>query len=620
MLGIELLEKKSKKIRKEAIAMKVDGNLTDLSEHVKKEAEVEFILPNTEDGLDIIRHDGAHILAQAVKELYPNTQITIGPTIKEGFYYDFARDEPFTEKDLPIIEKKMQEIIDQNITIKKKEIPRNEAIEFFEKQKEYYKVELIKELPKDEKITIYTQGNFSDLCKGPHAPSTNKVKAFKLLKIAGAYWRGDSSREMLQRIYGTAWASKKQLNDYLLKIEEAEKRDHRKLAKAMNLFHFSDNAPGAIFWHSKGWDLFQTLVNFIRNKQTEKNYIEVSTPEILDKSLWEKSGHWEKFGENMFTVSVSNEEKTYAVRPMNCPGGVEIFNQGIKSYRDLPLRIAEFGKVYRYEPSGALHGLMRARAFTQDDAHIFCTEEQMKQECINVCKLIIDIYKSFGFEDVKVKFSDRPEKRIGSDKTWDKAESSLLEAINAQNLNYTLNPGEGAFYGPKIEFVLRDAIGRDWQLGTLQVDLNLPLRLGARYIGKDGQKYQPVMLHRALFGSIERFLGILLEHYSGNLPLWLSPVQIVIATITEEVKDYAISIKNKLSSLGIKCILDLENEKITYKIRKHSIAKTSIIGIIGAKEVQNNTISIRKLGKNSQETLELKEFIDKLLIEVQPPE
>jgi threonyl-tRNA synthetase len=615
--GIELLNELDRSLHNQCVAIKINGEVKDLSTQINKNNDVEFVMSGSDDGLEVIRHDAAHILAQAVKAMYPGAQVTIGPTIENGFYYDFANAQPFSEVDLAKIEVKMQEIIDQNLPITRKVVTKKEAIDFFREQGETYKVEIINALPEDGEISIYTQGDFSDLCRGPHAPSTGRVKAFKLMKVAGAYWRGDSKNAMLQRVYGTAWADKKQLKQYLTMLEEAEKRDHRKIGKQLDLFHFQEEAQGSVFWHPKGWNLFQRLLNYIRDKQNESGYLEISTPEIMDKKLWEASGHWEKFGENMFTAQTIEEDKIYAVRPMNCPGCVQVYNQGMKSYRELPLRLSEFGKVHRYEPSGALHGLMRARAFTQDDAHIFCTNEQITDECIEVCRLIMGIYKDFGFDDVRVKFSDRPEKRIGSDEVWDAAEKALLNALIKQDLPYTINKGEGAFYGPKLEFVMRDAIGRDWQLGTLQVDFNLPERLDANYVDKDGKKYRPVMLHRALFGSIERFLGILIEHYSGNLPLWIAPIQVVIITVTDEFNDYAQEVFNALQKNGIRCLLDLENDKISYKVRKHSVAKIPFIVVLGEKEREKNLVSIRKIGDNQQETLELKQFIDKLLLEIQ---
>ncbi len=569
--------------------------------------------------LDIIRHDCAHVLAEAVQILYPGTQVTIGPTIENGFYYDFAKEKPFTTDDLSIIEKKMHEIIIKGEKFECEEWSRDKAIEFFSNKGENYKVELIKDIPESEKITIYKQGEWLDLCRGPHSQSTKNIgEGFKLTKVAGAYWRGDSKKAMLTRIYGTAWKSKKDLKNYLIQLEEAEKRDHRKLGKEMDLFHFQEESPGAVFWHSKGWYLFQSLINYMRKRQENAGYIETNTPDLLDRSLWEKSGHWEKFGENMFTTE-AKEERIFAIKPMNCPGAVEIYKQGLKSYKDLPLRMAEFGKVHRYEPSGALHGLMRVRAFTQDDAHIFCTEDQITSESKIVCDLILSIYKDFGFENVKIKYSDRPKKRVGTDEIWEKSEKALIDAMEATGLEYSLNPGEGAFYGPKLEFVLRDAIGRDWQCGTLQVDLNLPERLGANYIGEDGQKKTPVMLHRALFGSLERFAGILIEHYAGHLPFWFSPTQIVVATITSELDNYATKLYNELKNKGLRVEKDLRNEKIGYKIREHSTKKIPIIMIIGKKEAENNTVSIRKLGSEKTESFKFEEIIKKLIEESVSP-
>ena len=567
---------------------------------------------NNNEILDTIRHDCAHVLAEAVQTLYPDTQVSIGPTIENGFYYDFARDKPFTEDDLDIIEKKMHEIIKRGEKFEREVWSREKAIKYFLEKKENYKIELIEEIPEEEEITIYKQGVWLDLCRGPHGNTTKDIgNGFKLTKVAGAYWRGDSSKRMLTRIYGTAWQNKKELKNYLIQIEEAEKRDHRKLGKEMNLFHFQEEAPGAVFWHPKGWYLFQSLINYMRNRQEKADYIETNTPDLLDRSLWETSGHWEKFGENMFTTE-AKEEKIFAIKPMNCPGAVEIYKQGLKSYRELPLRMSEFGKVHRYEPSGALHGLMRVRAFTQDDAHIFCTEDQITSESKIVCDLILSIYKDFGFEDVRIKYSDRPEKRVGSDEVWDKSEKALIDAMKATGLEYTNNPGEGAFYGPKLEFILRDAIGRDWQCGTLQVDLNLPGRLGATYIAEDGNKKTPVMLHRALFGSLERFAGILIEHYAGHLPFWLAPLQIIIATITSDSDNYASEIYNKLKEKGLRVEKDLRNEKIGYKIREHSKAKVPVIMILGKKENENKTASIRRLGTEQNEVFEINEIITKL--------
>jgi threonyl-tRNA synthetase len=508
--------------------MEVDGELKDLSYQITTDSIVKIITPKDKEGLEVIRHDAAHILAMAVQELYPKTQVTIGPVIENGFYYDFSRKEPFTEYDLKKIEIKMAEIVDRDEKTHREILKRDDAIKHFLKIGEKYKAEIIESIPSEEEVSVYSHGKWKDLCRGPHLSSTGKIgKAFKLTKVSGAYWRGDSNNEMLQRIYGTCWSSKKDLDDYLHRLEEAEKRDHRKLGREMDLFHFREESPGAVFWHEKGWLLFQRLVEYMRAKQRLAGYKEINTPELLDKTLWEKSGHWDKFGEHMFT-SETPDEKTFAVKPMNCPGCVQVFNQGLKSYRDLPLKLSEFGKVHRYEPSGALHGLLRVRAFTQDDAHIFCTEDQITEESLTVTNLILEIYKALGFENVILKYSDRPEKRVGDDSVWDKSEAALLSAIKQSNLEYTINKGEGAFYGPKIEFVLRDAIGRDWQCGTLQVDLNLPKRLGATYVAKDGTKKVPVMLHRALFGSLERFIGILIENYEGKLPFWLSPTQAVV--------------------------------------------------------------------------------------------
>ena len=573
----------------------------------------------SEEELDIIRHDCAHVLAEAVQSLYPGTQVTIGPTIENGFYYDFFREKPFTSDDLIVIEKKMREIVNKGENFKREVWTQKKAIDYFSKKGETYKVELINDIPEAEEITIYKQGGWLDLCRGPHGLSTKDIgEGFKLTKVAGAYWRGDSSKTMLTRIYGTAWRNKKELKEYLVRLEEAEKRDHRKLGKEMDLFHLQEEAPGAVFWHPKGWYLFQSLINYMRKRQEDAGYVETNTPDLLDRSLWEKSGHWEKFGENMFTTE-AKEERVFAIKPMNCPGAVEIYKQGLKSYRDLPLRMAEFGKVHRYEPSGALHGLMRVRAFTQDDAHIFCTEDQITSESKIVCDLILSIYKDFGFENVRINYSDRPIKRVGSDEIWDKAEKALINAMEATGLEYSLNPGDGAFYGPKLEFVLRDAIGRDWQCGTLQVDLNLPGRLNATYIGEDGQKKTPVMLHRALFGSLERFAGILIEHYAGHLPFWLSPLQIVIATITSDSDNYADDIFQQLRNKGLRVEKDVRNEKIGYKIREHSTAKIPVIMVIGKKEAENKTVSVRRLGSEKTETFKIDEILIVLFRESLPP-
>ena len=609
--GFEIAEKISKSLAKEALIISVDGELKDLSFLIQKDSSVKIITHKDKEGLEVIRHDAAHIMAMAVQELFPGTQVTIGPVIENGFYYDFARKEPFTSDDLKKIEKKMSEIIDRDVKTKREVWERNKAIAHFKKIGEKYKAEIIESIPQNEELSVYHHGDtWHDLCRGPHLPSSRKIgKAFKLTKVSGAYWRGDSNNEMLQRIYGTCWSSKKELENYLLRLEEAEKRDHRKLGKEMDLFHFREESPGAVFWHEKGWNLFQRLIEYMRLKQRNAGYKEINTPELLDKSLWEKSGHWDKFGDLMFT-SETPDEKIFAVKPMNCPGCIQVFNQGLKSYRDLPLKLSEFGKVHRYEPSGALHGLLRVRAFTQDDAHIFCTEQQITDECISVTKLILDIYKDLGFKKVFLKYSDRPEKRVGNDSIWDKSEKALLAAIKKTKLEYSVNKGEGAFYGPKIEFVLRDAIGRDWQCGTLQVDLNLPERLGATFVDKDGSKKVPVMLHRALFGSLERFIGILIENYAGKFPFWLSPSQVVVLPIADEHNEYAKKIFEELFKEGIKCEVDLRNQKINYKIREHSLSKVPQLFICGSKEVKSKSITIRKLGSEKQETKKIKKALE----------
>jgi threonyl-tRNA synthetase len=611
--GFELVKKISKSLEKQALIMYVNGELKDLSFEIKTDSKIQIITSKDKEGLEVLRHDTAHILAMAVQELYPGTQVTIGPVIENGFYYDFARKEPFTEDDLIKIEKKMEEIVDRNEKTSRHVWKREDAIKHFEKIGEKYKAEIIESIPISEEVSIYSHGNWSDLCRGPHLSSTGKIgKAFKLIKVSGAYWRGDSKNEMLQRIYGTCWTSKKELEEYLHRLEEAEKRDHRKLGKEMNLFHFREESPGAVFWHEKGWILFLRLIEYMRMKQRLAGYKEINTPELLDRSLWEKSGHWEKFSEHMYT-SETPDEKIFAIKPMNCPGCVQVFNQGLKSYRDLPLKLSEFGKVHRYEPSGALHGLLRVRAFTQDDAHIFCTEDQITEETLSVTNLILKIYKDLGFENVILKYSDRPEKRVGDDKIWDKSESALLTAIKLSKLEYTINKGEGAFYGPKIEFVLRDAIGRDWQCGTLQVDLNLPERLGASYVDKDGSKKVPVMLHRALFGSLERFIGIILENYAGKLPFWLAPTQVVVMPIAEENNEYVKKLFEDLFKEGIKCEVDLRNQKINYKIREHSLAKTPMILVCGKKEVAENTVTVRRLGSETQEIFKREDLIKNIL-------
>ncbi len=609
--GLEVAEKISKSLAKQALIMSVNGELKDLYYPIDKDSSVKIFTAKDPEGLDAIRHDTTHIMAMAVQELFPGTKLAIGPAIKDGFYYDFYREEPFTPKDLEKIEIKMKEIIEKDEKTRREVWEREETKKHYSKLGEKYKVELVDMIPKDNEVSIYYHGDWYDLCRGPHLLSTGRIgKHFKLTKVAGAYWRGDSKNEMLQRIYGTGWASQKDLDNYLKRIEEAEKRDHRKLGKEMDLFHFREESPGSVFWHEKGWALFQKLINYMRSRQDAAGYKEVNTPEILDRQLWEKSGHWEKYGENMYT-SETPDEKVFAIKPMNCPGHIQVFNQGLKSYRDLPLRITEFGKVHRYEPSGALHGLLRVRAFTQDDAHIFCSEDQITSECLEVTNLILDIYKDLGFENVILKYADRPEVRVGEDEVWDKAEASLLEAVKASKLEYSINKGEGAFYGPKIEFVLRDAIGRDWQCGTLQVDLNLPGRLDASYVDKDGTKKVPVMLHRALFGSLERFIGILIENYAGKFPFWISPLQTMVIPISEEFNDYANKVSKKIKSAGISSAVDLKNNNLNYKIRDHSLAKIPILLICGKKEVDSNSVTIRRLDSNKQENMDLNLFLKK---------
>ena len=607
--GLEVAEKISKSLSKQATIISVNEELKDLSYVIDEDCSVKIFTSKDKEGLETIRHDTAHITAMAVQELFPGTQVTIGPIIENGFYYDFSRKEPFTEDDLNKIENKMKEIVDRDVPTTREVWKRDKAISHFKDKGEIYKAEIIESIPQGEDVSIYFHGDWHDLCRGPHLSSTGKIgKYFKLTKVSGAYWRGDSNNEMLQRIYGTSWASQKDLDEYLKRIEEAEKRDHRKLGKEMDLFHFREESPGSVFWHEKGWKLFQKLVAYMRDRQEKAGYKEVNTPEILDRSLWEKSGHWEKYGEHMYT-SQTPDEKIFAIKPMNCPGHVQVFNQGLKSYRDLPLRISEFGKVHRYEPSGALHGLLRVRAFTQDDAHIFCTEDQITSECLIVTNLILDIYKDLGFEDVILKYSDRPDLRVGDDNVWDKAEKALLDAVKASKLEYTINKGEGAFYGPKIEFVLRDAIGRDWQCGTLQVDLNLPGRLDASFVDKDGTKKIPVMLHRALFGSLERFIGILIENYAGKFPFWIAPLQAVVIPISEEFDSYAKEVNEKINNVGISSEVDLKNHNLNYKIREHSLSKIPLLLICGKKEVDSNSVTIRRLDTNKQENMELNLFL-----------
>jgi len=600
------------RLERDAVAVRIDGKLCDLTLPIDNDVRIEIVTRTSADGLEVLRHDAAHVMAEAVKELYPETQVTIGPAIENGFYYDFARKEPFTPEDLERIEKRMHEIVTRDEKVVREVWDRDAAVKFFLDQGERYKAEIIQAIPAGEPITLYRQGAFIDLCRGPHLPSTGRLgPGFKLTKLAGAYWRGDSRNEMLQRIYGTAWADAKELKAYLDRLEEAERRDHRKIGKQMDLFHFQDEAVGAVFWHDKGWRLFRGLVEHLRAKQTAAGYIEVNTPELVSRSLWEASGHWQTFRESMFT-SLTADEQTLVVKPMNCPGHIQVFKSDLRSYRDLPYRVAEFGKVHRYEPSGALHGLMRVRAFTQDDAHVFCTEEQITAEAGKVCELLLGIYRDFGFNDVIMKLADRPPKRVGSDDVWDRAESALKGAMDALGLKYTMNKGEGAFYGPKIEFVLRDAIGRDWQCGTLQVDLNMPGRLGATYIGEDGNRHTPVMLHRAIFGSLERFIGILLENYAGALPFWLSPVQIVVATITSDADAYAREVVAELAAAGLRAEADVRNEKINYKVREHSLAKVPVILAAGKREVAERTVAMRRFGSQNQTSLALAAAVEQL--------
>lgn len=618
--GFAVAQNISTGLAKAAIAVNVNGKLTDLSTPITTDATVTIITGKDKEGLEIIRHSCSHIMAEAVKELWPDVQVTIGPAIENGFYYDFSRKEPFTTEDFEKIEAKMHEIVKRDEKVERKVLPRNEAIAYFKGIGENYKAEIIEDLPESEVISLYTQGNFTDLCRGPHVPSTGKVgDAFKLMKVAGAYWRGDSSKEMLQRIYATAWADKKDLKAYLEMLEEAAKRDHRKLGRDMDLFHFEpEYAPGAVFWHDKGYKIYRRLIEYMRKRQDNNGYVEIATPRIMDRCLWETSGHWEKYGAHNYSGK-TEDEKVFCVKPMNCPGGLLVYKQGVKSYRDLPLRMAEFGMVNRYEASGSLMGLMRVREFTQDDAHIFCTPEQMEEECITTLKLILDIYKDFGFNEVKIYLSTRPEKRIGSDEIWDLCEKSLANALSSHGYAFEINEGEGAFYGPKLEFILRDAIGREWQCGTIQVDMNLPQRFDISYIGEDGEKHQPVMLHRALFGSIERFLGILIENHAGRLPLWLSPEQVVVCPIVNEFDDYAIEVANALKKAGLTAKTDLRNEKINYKVREHSVAKTPVIAVVGAKERENRTVTVRRIGSDKQEVMALDGFIKALVEEAKMP-
>ena len=597
-----------------ALAGKVDGVVVDTSYLISKDAELAIITEKDSDGLDVIRHSTAHLLAYAVKELFPDAQVTIGPVIENGFFYDFSYKRPFTPEDLEAIEKRMMELSKKDEQVTRKVLPRDEAVSYFKSINEHYKAEIIASIPAGDDVSLYTEGNFTDLCRGPHVPSTGKLKVFKLMKVAGAYWRGDSKNEMLQRIYGTAWAKKEEQDAYLNSLEEAEKRDHRKLGKHLELFHMQDEAPGMVFWHPKGWTLWQQVEQYMRAKFVEYGYQEVRTPAVMDRSLWEKSGHWENYRDNMFTTA--SENRDYAVKPMNCPGHVQIFNHGLHSYRELPLRLAEFGSCHRNEPSGALHGLMRVRGFTQDDAHIFCTEEQIQSEVSAFIVMLQGVYKDFGFTDVLVKLSTRPEKRVGSDETWDRAEADLSAALKQNNLAYDLQPGEGAFYGPKVEFTLKDSLGRLWQVGTIQLDFNLPVRLGAEYVAEDNSRKPPVMLHRAIVGSMERFLGILIEHYAGMFPLWLSPVQAVAMSITEAQAEYVQKVVAQMQQSGLRVQSDLRNEKISYKIREHSLQRLPYILVAGEREMQSGQVAVRTRKGEDLGSMPLQSLIDKLLAEV----
>ena len=625
--GLDLANSIGRRLAQDAVAVRINEQLSDIYLELPNQAQIEIITRTQPDGVELLRHDAAHVMAQAVKELYPETQVTIGPVIENGFYYDFAREESFTPDDLERIEGRMRELVKEDISIQREVWERDVAIDFFEEQGETYKAQIIRDLPEDEVISLYRQGDFIDLCRGPHLPSTGRLgQGFKLMKLAGAYWRGKSENAMLQRIYGTAWSNEKELNGYLHQLEEAERRDHRRLGREMGLFHFQDEALGSVFWHPKGWTLYRICEQYMRQRLEKAGYVEIKTPQLMDRSLWEKSGHWGKFQEHMFIAEVdeggkghSEDQRSLALKPMSCPGHVEVFRQGIKSYRDLPLRLAEFGSCHRYEPHGALHGLMRVRAFTQDDAHVFCTEGQIEGETKAFIELLSTIYQDFGFESFHVKFSDRPEVRAGSDEIWDRAESALLAATKAAGQDYTLNPGEGAFYGPKLEFVLRDAIGRDWQCGTLQVDFVLPERLDASYVAEDGQRYRPVMLHRAIFGSFERFLGILVEQFAGRFPLWLAPTQAVLATIVTEANDYALDLQNQLLAAGLRAEVDLRNEKISYKVREHSLQKVPVLLALGRREAEEKTVTVRRLGSKEQQTLLFEDFLVQLQAEATPP-
>jgi threonyl-tRNA synthetase len=624
--GKAVAESISKSLAKKAVAMVLNGTLSDLADPIEADATLKIVTRTDPEALELIRHDSAHVMAEAVQALWPGTQVTIGPVIENGFYYDFAKDEPFVPEDMAKIEAKMREIIDRNAPFTKEFWSRDEAKAFFKSKGELFKIELVDAIPPGESLKIYKQGDWLDLCRGPHMTSTGQIgKAFKLTRFAGSYWRGDSEGPKLQRIYGTAWASDADLAAYLKQIEEAEKRDHRKLGREMDLFHFQEEAPGSIFWHAKGWTLFQTLIAYMRRRLDKADYQEVNSPDMMEKHFWELSGHWENYGENMFTTTLP-DERVFCCKPMNCPGHVQIFKHGLKSYRDLPLKIAEFGKVHRYEPSGALHGMLRVRHFTQDDAHIFITEDQIMDECLKINDLMLSIYKDFGFEDIFIKLSTRPEKRVGADDLWDKAEKALsdvLDEVKRQSngrVKTAINPGEGAFYGPKLEYVLKDAIGRDWQCGTTQVDFNLPSRLGAFYIDADSEKKTPVMIHRAMFGSLERFTGILIENFAGHLPLWLSPLQVVVSTIVSDADAYAREALALLKAAGLRAETDLRNEKINYKVREHSLAKVPVMLVVGKREAEERTVSVRRLGSQAQEVVALDEVVRRLGEEATPPD
>ena len=624
--GLDVANSISKSLGKKAVAIQLDGELADLADPINADASINIVTRTDDAALELIRHDCAHVLAEAVQELFPGTQVTIGPVIENGFFYDFAKDEPFHPDDLPKIEERMRDIIRRNAPFTKEVWSREKAKAHFAEVGEHYKVELVDAIPEGEDLKMYKQGEWLDLCRGPHMASTGQIgNSFKLMKMAGAYWRGDSNNQMLQRIYGTAWASDKDLKAYLTQLEEAEKRDHRKLGREMDLFHFQEEGPGVVFWHPKGWELFQRLTNHMRRRQNDAGYKEVNAPQILDKSLWETSGHWDWYQENMFTT-VTEDDRQFAIKPMNCPGHVQIFKHGLRSYRELPYRISEFGCVHRYEPSGALHGLMRVRGFTQDDAHVFCTEEQLEDECMAINELILSVYRDFGFEEFVVKLSTRPEKRVGADEQWDRAEKvmhDVLEKIADQSdgkVTTGINPGEGAFYGPKFEYVLRDAIGREWQCGTNQVDFNLPERFDAFYIDAESEKRRPVMLHRAILGSMERFLGVLIESYAGHFPLWMAPIQVVICTIVSEADEYATEVKRRLEAVGLTAELDLRNEKINYKVREHSLSKVPVLFAIGRREAEEGTVSIRRFGSQKQTVVSLEEAVAQLSDEAVPPD